>query len=317
MPNEKEAIVIGVDTGNRCMKTVSQIMVAGLYSSEQKPAVNDGNVINYKGTYYMLSNDRAAYRRDKTDDDTYFILTLFSIMAELKVRGTPYGADAQAPKIVLAVGLPPAHVAKLKGAFRAYFDRGIVQFEYNNEPVRIEIIDVYVFVQGLSAIAAQLDHRTLKSFEVAYIVDIGGYTTDVICMEKGVVNPNVVVSENIGMIHLYNRIKDEMNRMYNDVPKEQQIDRLLYDPAYELEPGMKGVALKTADAYVDDLLRHLNEKGISLRLSKGIFVGGGTARLMKQIQQSEFVRDPIVITDIRSNAIGYEAYALRLLSKKK
>ena len=317
MANDNKPIVIGVDTGNRCIKTASHIMVAGLYGSDQKPAIHDGNVIQYKGSYYVPSNDRAAYRRDKTDDDTYFILTLFAIMAELKARNVPFGEGAETPKIVLGVGLPPAHVSKLKASFKAYFDRGVVQFEYNGAPVRIEIAEVMVFVQGLSAISFQLDHRTLKSLEVAYIVDIGGYTTDVICMEKGVVNPNTVISENIGMIHLYNLIKNELNLLYDDVPKEQQIDRLLYDDDYALEPGMKEVALRVADAYVDDFLRRLNEKGISLRLSKGIFVGGGTARLMKQIQKSEFVRDPIVLYDIRSNAAGYEAYALRILSKKK
>ena len=315
MPNQKDVVVIGIDTGNRCMKTVSQIMVAGLYGSDQKPAVHDGNMIRYRGAYYMPSTDRAAYRRNKTEDDTYFILSLFAIVSELKLRGIPYGKDEVTPKVALAVGLPPAHMSKQKAAFREYFNRGVVQFEYNDIPAQIEIVDVFVFVQGLSAITSE--QKLLKSQEVAYIVDIGGYTTDVICVERGVVNPNTVISEDAGMIHLYNHIKDELNLLYDDVPKEQQIDRLLSDPDYELEQGMKAVAEKTAAAYVDNLLRRLHEKGISLRLSKGFFVGGGASRLMKHIYLSSLVRDPVVISDIRANAIGYEALALRIMAKKK
>ena len=58
----------------------------------------------YNGVYYTLSETRMPFKADKTVDEDYFILTLFSLALEAKERGiTLSGKD-----IVLGVGLPPA-----------------------------------------------------------------------------------------------------------------------------------------------------------------------------------------------------------------
>lgn len=310
MANYSGCIVIGVDTGNRCIKTTTQVVVAGLFESEHKPTFHDGKAIRYHGRYYQISNDRCVYRRNKTQDDSYFILTLMGIMAELQVRGIKYGPDVKPPRIVLAVGLPPAHLPKQRESFRQYFNRGVVKFDYGDVPVAIEIVDVYVCPQGYAAIHS--DWNNIRRHPSAYIVDIGGYTTDVVELENGSVNPRCI-SEDAGMIHLYHRIADEMNVQYDFVPKEQQIDRLLYDDNYELEPGMKQLALDISAQYINDFLRKLLEKGINLRLCKGVFVGGGTARLKPCILRSDFVRDPVILSDIKANAIGYEALVKKMV----
>lgn len=309
--DKQDLIVIGVDTGNRCIKTVTQTMLAGLYQSDAKMPYDSDSYIEYKGTYYYLGNDRCAYRRNKTVDDDYFVLTLFAILAELKVRGVPFGGDVQPPKIYLVVGLPPAHIQKLGIEFRDYFNRGVVDFVYGGSPVKIEIADVDVRIQGFSAICS--DFKMVRSLEVAYVVDIGGYTTDVIGMDQGRVNHDLCISEDAGMIHLYNQIKDQLNVRFDSIPKESQIERLLCDRDYELEPGMKKIALSITQKYIDNLLMKLNEKSINLRLGTGIFVGGGSVRLERQIRKSPFVRDPIFIRNINANACGYEFAGKRAL----
>ena len=57
--------------------------------------------------YYTLSDQRIPYIRDKTEDDRFFILTLFAIAYEINAAGR-YAPD-QLMDIQLAVGLPPAH----------------------------------------------------------------------------------------------------------------------------------------------------------------------------------------------------------------
>lgn len=306
-------LVIAVDTGNRCIKTVSQIMVAGLHETDQKPALVE-NVLTYKDHYFSLSNDRCFYRRNKTLDDTYFILTLFGIVAELDVRGIPYDAESPAPDVILAVGLPPAHMQRQREDFKKYFLRGPISFGYKGKNCHIEINDVHVLPQAFSA--SYLHYGELRQYDYAYIVDIGGYTTDVIGLEHGSVNPAACFSEDAGMIHLYNLIRTEINTRYDSTPKEQQIDSLLADPTYELEDGMKSLAHEMANAYINDLLRKLAEQGIDLRLCKGVFVGGGVTRLLSQIKASPLVKNPIVISEIRANARGYEAIVLNKLSRK-
>lgn len=307
----KNYIVVGVDTGNRCIKTATHISVAGLYVSDQPHTFKERNTICYNGKYYMPSTDRCSYRKNKAEDDNYFVLTLFGVLNELRARGIEIGPGATIPQIVLAVGLPPAHMFRLRDSFEKYFARGEVTFVYDNIEITLNICKVVVLVQGYSAIYNNF--KELQQIESAYIVDIGGYTTDIIGLERGNIVHSVCLSEDAGMIHLYNDIKNEMNIRFDGVPKEQQIERLLSDPNYHLDPGMKEVATDLARGYTNELLRRINEKGINLRLSTAIFIGGGAVRLAPFIRESPLVRNPIMITDIRANACGYEYYAKKMI----
>ena len=74
---------IAVDHGNRNMKTCSQVFTTGLTIQDKKPARGE-KFLFYEGKYYVLSENRIPYQRDKTQDDRFFILTLFAIVKELE-----------------------------------------------------------------------------------------------------------------------------------------------------------------------------------------------------------------------------------------
>ena len=68
-------MLIGVDHGNKQIKTVHcEPFVSGLKQSVTRPFGQ--NVLRYQNTFYTLSNERIPYRKDKTEDDRFFILTL-------------------------------------------------------------------------------------------------------------------------------------------------------------------------------------------------------------------------------------------------
>lgn len=78
-------MLIGVDHGNKQIKTVHCApFVSGLQQSMTRPF---GPSLQYCGNYYTLSNERIPYRKDKTGDDRFFILTLIAIAEELTARG--------------------------------------------------------------------------------------------------------------------------------------------------------------------------------------------------------------------------------------
>ena len=78
-------MLIGVDHGNKQIKTVHCApFVSGLQQSMTRPF---GPSLQYGGNYYTLSNERIPYRKDKTGDDRFFILTLIAIAEELTARG--------------------------------------------------------------------------------------------------------------------------------------------------------------------------------------------------------------------------------------
>ena len=55
---------IAVDHGNRNMKTCSQVFTTGLTIQDKKPARGE-KFLFYEGKYYVLSENRIPYQRDK------------------------------------------------------------------------------------------------------------------------------------------------------------------------------------------------------------------------------------------------------------
>ena len=71
-------MLVCVDHGNKQIKTASRVFTSGLVESDTRPPFGD-NILFYRGKYYTLSDQRIPYTRDKTEDDRFFILTLFAI----------------------------------------------------------------------------------------------------------------------------------------------------------------------------------------------------------------------------------------------
>ena len=103
-------MLIAIDHGNSSIKSVHHNFTSGLARHSVRPPMAD-EVLEYKGEYWTLSGHRLSYRRDKTRDESFFILTLFAIAKELTYAGPLPAAE----KIDLAVGLPPEHYSILKG----------------------------------------------------------------------------------------------------------------------------------------------------------------------------------------------------------
>ena len=70
---------MGIDHGNGNMKGVHVNFPCGLvrYTSEPGRFMNE-DILEYNGVYYTLSETRMPFKADKTVDEDYFILTLFS-----------------------------------------------------------------------------------------------------------------------------------------------------------------------------------------------------------------------------------------------
>ena len=117
-------MLIAVDHGNKQIKTVhGQPFTSGLRESLTQPLGD--MVIQYGGRYYSLLDERIPYRRDKTEDERFFILTLFAIAREIEKRGAYVPNTVM--QIQLAVGLPPAHYGAQYERFERYFaGRGAV-----------------------------------------------------------------------------------------------------------------------------------------------------------------------------------------------
>ena len=100
-----QKLIVPVDHGNQNMKTENSVFTSGLVESDCKPVL--GDYLFYKDRYYSLTEQRIPYMRDKTQDERFFILTLFAIAIEAERQGAFY--ENSILQVSLPVGLPPKH----------------------------------------------------------------------------------------------------------------------------------------------------------------------------------------------------------------
>lgn len=294
-------MLIAIDHGNKQMKTIHcPPFVSGLVESITRPF--GSNILEYQDKFYTLSNQRIPYKRDKTEDDRFFILTLFGIAEELHIE-EKYGEEVV--HVSLAVGLPPAHYGAQSQAFIRYFlGRGIVNFQYHDNPYTIYIKDVRCYPQAFAA-AVTMMNKLLDKPRVL-IVDIGGFTADYLMMRSGRADLSICDSLENGVILLYNRIRTKVNSEFDILLEETDIDDILKNSKSGYSPEVISLVEKLAQNFINDLANSLRERMLDLMSGTVVFVGGGAILLRRQIEASGKVRNAVFVEDINANAKGYE-----------
>lgn len=294
-------MLIGIDHGNKQIKTIHCMpFVSGLQQSATKPFGKD--VLKYNDFYYTLSEQRIPYRRDKTEDDRYFVLTLIAMAGEIEARQC-YSEEVIYVK--LSVSLPPAHFGAQVKKFTQYFqNRGIVKYDYRDKPYSIYIENVECFPQAYAAAATMLS--SLVDDAKTVIIDIGGFTADYLMMKYGRADLSICDSLENGVILLYNRIHSRANAELDILLDENDVDAILMCKTSAYPQSVVKLVEKEAQEFVNDLFSTLRERMLDLRFIKVIFVGGGAILLRRQIEVSGKVGTPLFVPEINAIAKGSE-----------
>ena len=135
---------------------LSRVFTTGLTIQDKKPARRE-KFLFYEGKYYVLSENRIPYQRDKTHDDRFFILTLFAIVKELEEN--PQIQPEDVIQVDLPIGLPPKHYAELCERYEAYFKRQgkIHDINYCGRTYHITIGEVMAFPQDYAAMMTMIE----------------------------------------------------------------------------------------------------------------------------------------------------------------
>lgn len=294
-------MLIAIDHGNKQIKTINcEPFTSGLLESDTQPFGKD--VLMYKGKYYQVTDQRIPYRKDKTEDERFFILTLFAIAREIEEQGFFHPGVM---RVQLAVGLPPAYYGTHYQSFIRYFlDRGTVNFSYRGKTYSILIDNVGCYPQSYAAALTMF--QTLSMIPKALVLDIGGMTADYLQIKYGEGDLSVCDSLENGVIRLYNRIESKVRAEQDILLTEREIDAILLGTEVQVPFGVATVVDRLAQEFIADLLSALRERQLELKSGPVIFVGGGSILLRKQIQKSGKVSNPLFVEDIRANARGYE-----------
>ena len=296
-------MIISIDHGNKQIKTLNRTFTSGLYESESKPAFGE-DVLYYNGKYYVLSEERIPYMRDKTKDNRFFILTLFAIAYEIEASGKY--PDNGTLDIKLNVGLPPSHYSGLYEKYEDYFrgPRRPISFTFREKPYSIFISEVNSYPQAYAA--AMPVYGMIRDLPRAFVVDIGGFTADYLLLKKGSADLSVCDSLEHGVILLYNAIKSKVNSDFDLLIDESDIDSIIKEEKHCFPSEIVHLVDRMAASFVDQLFGKLRERLIDLRVGRTIFIGGGSILLRKYIESSAKVSGCIIIDDIAANEKGYD-----------
>ncbi len=303
-------MLIAIDHGNFAVKTPTFSFVSGLSEHTVKPPMAD-EIMEYDGKYWTLSEKRINYMRDKTQDERYFILTLFAIAKELEKN------DSFEPihQIDLAVGLPPEHYGVLKDKFAKYFkDRNVIKFVYKDKPYSIIINSVMVFPQAYAAVVPK-SSMVIKELRV-FIVDIGGYTTDVLLLRNGKPDLQYCRSLETGIITMNNEIIRKVSALHDMLIEDEHISAVLSGKSTILPDDVKKTIYEATDLHAKNILNQLRELQVDLRSNPAVFIGGGSILLKKFLSDSPLVAKAEFIESPNANALGYELLGRNQLSRR-
>jgi len=300
--------VINVDHGNRNVKTNNHAFPASFMESGHLPSM-DADTLVFKGKEYVLVDRRMPQKTDKTVDEDYFILTLLAIGKEI-MSDTDIHSGTQSGElvdVVLLVGLPPLHCKEFSTKFSRYFKRDkTISFSYNGLHIAINIVDVHVFPQAYSAAITILER--IKDMHTVNIVDIGGYTVDLLQLTNMRPNMSLCTSLYFGANMLFQKINEQVRaKGANNIPDAviegilMEDKKVLHDSTHERIT----LVLSCAEAFVRDMLLEVSQTGIELTENRTVFVGGGSILLKVYIEKTGMVAKPLFVDNVHANAEGY------------
>ncbi|HPK16822.1 MAG TPA: hypothetical protein PKW41_12560 [Clostridia bacterium] len=197
-------IKLGIDNGNYNTKSSERMLYASGFAQSDKSFITNDMQLFFDGAYYAVGGKRMSFQQDKTKEPDTFILSLPAIAHAMRL------ADAQEADITLGVGLPIDIYGAQKNMFRDYFLRGDIAFEYEDMPYRCRIADCRVFAQGHAALCKH--YGALRQCTTITLVDIGGYTVDILSLRDFKVDRGSCVSLRMGTIMLFNAIRGELQQ---------------------------------------------------------------------------------------------------------
>ena len=206
----------------------------------------------------------------------------------------------------LAAGLPLAGFGREKKPFREYLLRSSqpVCFKFEGIPYKVTIEDVKLFPQGYSAIA--IHPELIQNEPSVLLMDIGGWTVDLMRLDNGVPNASTCRSLELGMIRCIDETKEQIRRDVGLSVTDAQVERVLAGKACSMDEDARSIIQKQGRLYTERLLSAAMESGFDLKAIPVIMLGGGAAVVKGNVSEQDGLCRVFALIDDRVNAEGFE-----------
>ena len=297
------SIIIGIDHGYYAIKTAHCSFPAGLTSyGEHEPYTRQG-LLEFGGCFFICGSGRQPIQRDKTINDNYYLLTLAAIAKEIQQRGLPPECSVR-----IAAGLPLTSFGRDKPKFKDYLLRSNQPVNYKFEGVEysITIEEVAVFPQGYAALMTEVG--LLQDEPSMLLMDLGGWTVDLMRIDNAIPAADTAHSLELGMIRCLDEIAEQVRRSLNLSLTSVQIENVLRGSPDSMDDRVKAIIQREAGLYARRILSAIAEAGLDCRAMPVVFLGGGAGLMKRYLPQGSVLR-PVILDDDKLNAQAYERLA--------
>ena len=299
-------MIIGIDHGYYAIKTRHFSFPAGIAVYSHEPYTLQ-NTLEYGGQFFVCGTGRQPLLRSKTANDNYYLLTLAAIAKEIRQRG-----ETQKCSVTLAAGLPLAGFGREKKPFRDYLLRSSqladglrpVRYCFEGTPYEVTIEDVKLFPQGYSAIA--IHPELIQNEPSVLLMDIGGWTVDLMRLDNGVPNAATCRSLELGMIRCMDETKEQIRRDTGLSVTDAQVERVLAGKNCSMDDKARAIIQRQGRLYTERLLSAAMEAGFDLKAMPVVMLGGGAAVVKGNVRPQDGLCRVFALLNDRVNAEGYE-----------
>ena len=270
---------IGIDHGYYAIKTRHFSFPAGITAYSHEPYTLQ-NTLEYGGKFFVCGTGRQPILRNKMENENYYLLTL-------------------------------AAIAKKK-SFREYLRPSSqpVSFKFEGIPYKVTIEDVKLFPQGYSAL--MIHPELLQNEPSVLLMDIGGWTVDLMRLDNNVPNAATCRSLELGMIRCIDEVKEQVRRDVGLSVTDAQVERVLAGKPCSMDEDARGIIQKQGRLYTERLLSAAMEAGFDLKAIPVVMLGGGAAVVKRNVAPQDGLCRVFALLDDRVNAEGFERILGRL-----
>ncbi|WP_455489478.1 ParM/StbA family protein [Gemmiger sp.] len=305
------SIIIGIDHGYYAIKTAHCSFPAGLTSyGEHEPYTRQG-LLEFGGCFFVCGSGRQPIQRDKTANDNYYLLTLAAIAKEIRQRGLPPECSVR-----IAAGLPLTSFGRDKPKFKDYLLRSNQPVNYKFEGVEysITIEEVAVFPQGYAALMTETG--LLQDEPSMLLMDLGGWTVDLMRIDNAIPAADTAHSLELGMIRCVDDIREQVRRETGLSLTDAQIENMLAGQPCTVSDTVRDIVNKQGRKYTEHLLSATMEAGFDSHAIPAVLLGGGASVVSRHLSPKDGLCKTIFLLDDKVNAVGFER-ALAAVSRRK
>ena len=147
------------------------------------------------------------------------------------------------------------------------------------------IQDVRLFPQGYSSIAVHPE--LIRGEPSVLLMDVGGWTVDLMRLDSGIPNASACRSLELGMIRCIDEAKEQVRRETGLSVTDAQVERVLAGQSCSMDENARTIIQKQGRIYTEALLSAAMEAGFDLKAIPAVMLGGGASVIQRGIRPQD------------------------------